>query len=315
MEAARPSVNGGQDGECRVCIRNNGHPSLLSIRVPQLQVRLAQMGMLCGKSSAIRMVSSSRHSPHESTTRNHSSPWGFATTIIVTWSRYIYIVCIYNLFEKNKLQIFLYLYLFIQSFLMVPTCRLFSRCWRKCHKAYHWKRSDYSHTSCVWLFNSAIHIMSYTEVCRSFISYHHLLFIYLFINQTLLRCTTIDCMEYHHPLFENVTLFHDKLGLDVCPRGDNQTSGDTLQDSTWRLVEKSPSADPPMDIGASFWWQDALPHQPVRNREETLESGNLFSGSWISASVPPPYLHIKSCFGFVWKGHLNHLNRCWYLQI
>ena len=27
-------------------------------------------------------------------------------------------------------------------------------------------------------------------------------------------------------------------------------------------------------------------HQPTRIREETLESGNLFSGSWISASVP-----------------------------
>ena len=39
-----------------------------------------------------------------------------------------------------------------------------------------------------------------------------------------------------------------------------------------------------MGIGASFW-RDALPHQPVRIKEETLESGNLFSGSWISASV------------------------------
>ena len=41
-----------------------------------------------------------------------------------------------------------------------------------------------------------------------------------------------------------------------------------------------------MGIGASFWWQDALPHQPVWIREETLESGNPFSSSWISASVP-----------------------------
>ena len=44
------------------------------------------------------------------------------------------------------------------------------------------------------------------------------------------------------------------------------------------IVEKSPSASyPPMDIGASFWWRDALQHQPVRIREGTLESGNLFS--------------------------------------
>ena len=55
-------------------------------------------------------------------------------------------------------------------------------------------------------------------------------------------------------------------------------------------MEKLPSASyPTMSIGASFWWRDALPHQPVRIKEETLDSGNLFSGSWISASVP---LHI-----------------------
>ena len=32
--------------------------------------------------------------------------------------------------------------------------------------------------------------------------------------------------------FENVAFFHAKLGLDVCPRVDNQTSGETLQDLT-----------------------------------------------------------------------------------
>ena len=31
-----------------------------------------------------------------------------------------------------------------------------------------------------------------------------------------------------------------------------------------------------MGIGESFWWQDALPHQPAWIRKETLESGNLF---------------------------------------
>ena len=42
--------------------------------------------------------------------------------------------------------------------------------------------------------------------------------------------------------FENVAFFHAKLGSEVCPRVDNQTSGDTLQDLTRQLVEKSPSA-------------------------------------------------------------------------
>ena len=67
--------------------------------------------------------------------------------------------------------------------------------------------------------------------------------------------------------FENVTFFHDKLGSGVCPRIDNQTSGDTLQDLTRPLVEKSPSASyqPALGSGANFWWQDALPNQPVRN--------------------------------------------------
>ena len=80
--------------------------------------------------------------------------------------------------------------------------------------------------------------------------------------------------------FENIVSFYVKLGFDICPRVDNQTSGDTLQDSTRPLVEILPSASyPPMGIRASFWWWDALPHQPVRIREETLESENLFSSS------------------------------------
>ena len=78
--------------------------------------------------------------------------------------------------------------------------------------------------------------------------------------------------------FENVAFFHAKLWSDICPRVDNQTSGNRLQDSTRPPVEKSQSASyPPMGIEASFWWRDALPHQPVRIREETLESGNLFN--------------------------------------
>ena len=93
--------------------------------------------------------------------------------------------------------------------------------------------------------------------------------------------------------FENVAFFHAKLlGSDVCPRVDNQTSGDTLQDLTRSLAEKSPSAShPPMGIGASFWWRDALPHQPViglGKRHWNLETSSVFSGSWI----PPPYSSI-----------------------
>ena len=53
-----------------------------------------------------------------------------------------------------------------------------------------------------------------------------------------------------------------------------------LQDFTRPLVEKSLSVSyPPTGISASFWWWDALSHQSVGIREETLESGNLFSGS------------------------------------
>ena len=75
--------------------------------------------------------------------------------------------------------------------------------------------------------------------------------------------------------FENVAFFHAKLGLDACPRVDHETSGDL----TRPLVEKLPSASyPPTGIGASFWRWDALLHQPVGIREETLESGNLFIG-------------------------------------
>ena len=41
--------------------------------------------------------------------------------------------------------------------------------------------------------------------------------------------------------FENNAFFHAKLGWDVCPRVDNQTSGDTLQDLTqgWHFAGKN----------------------------------------------------------------------------
>ena len=47
----------------------------------------------------------------------------------------------------------------------------------------------------------------------------------------------------------------------------------------WQHITRfdSPLSYPPMGIGASFWWRDVLPYQPVWIREETLESENLFS--------------------------------------
>ena len=55
--------------------------------------------------------------------------------------------------------------------------------------------------------------------------------------------------------FENVAFFYAMLGLDVCPRVDNQTSATLYKIELDHQVEKSPSASyPPMDIGASFWW-------------------------------------------------------------
>ena len=85
---------------------------------------------------------------------------------------------------------------------------------------------------------------------------------------------------------------------------DNQTSGNTLQDLTRplsgkiannqlssihpRLLEQVFGGVFGLFLDFLFWilFLDALPHQPVQIREETLESGNLFSDSWISASVP-----------------------------
>ena len=88
--------------------------------------------------------------------------------------------------------------------------------------------------------------------------------------------------------FENVAFFHAKLGSAIRPRVDNRTSGVTLQDFNSTISGKMAISQLSTTHanGASFRWQDALPHQPVRIREETLESGNFFSGSWIFASVP-----------------------------
>ena len=43
---------------------------------------------------------------------------------------------------------------------------------------------------------------------------------------------------YYYFYFESIAFFHVKLGLDSCPRVDNQTSVETLQDLTRPLMEK-----------------------------------------------------------------------------
>ena len=76
--------------------------------------------------------------------------------------------------------------------------------------------------------------------------------------------------------FENVAFFHAKLGLDICPRVDNQTSGETLQDLIQPLSEKR--------------------HQPVIHpwvSEQVFNGGMPFhtnqlgleKSSWISTSA------------------------------
>ena len=65
--------------------------------------------------------------------------------------------------------------------------------------------------------------------------------------------------------FENVAFFHAKFGSDVCNRVGNQTFGKILQDLARPLVENLPSASyPPIGIGASFWWWDALAALPYQ---------------------------------------------------
>ena len=81
--------------------------------------------------------------------------------------------------------------------------------------------------------------------------------------------------------FENVAFLYAKLGSDVCPRVDepNLWQHCTRFNSTTKWKKSSSACYPPMGIGAGFCWRVALPHQPVRVREEILESENRFSGS------------------------------------
>ena len=86
--------------------------------------------------------------------------------------------------------------------------------------------------------------------------------------------------------FENVAFFHSKLGLDFYPRVDNQISGDTSQYLTRPLSGKNAISQ----LSTHEYWSKSygvrMPFhtKQFRIREETLESGNLFSGSWIFAS-------------------------------
>ena len=54
------------------------------------------------------------------------------------------------------------------------------------------------------------------------------------MSQFLAGFSILDIIFY----FENIAFFHAKLGLDICPRIDNQTSGNTSQDFTPPLVGK-----------------------------------------------------------------------------
>ena len=59
-----------------------------------------------------------------------------------------------------------------------------------------------------------------------------------------------------------------------------------------------------MSIGASFWWWDALSHQPVRiiEREKTLQSGILFSGRFLH-----PYHYFRYEKHFVYIQYYNYI--------
>ena len=57
-------------------------------------------------------------------------------------------------------------------------------------------------------------------------------------SQKATQILTVICNRHISFYFENVAFLHAKLGSDVCPRVDNQTSGETLQDLTRPLVEK-----------------------------------------------------------------------------
>ena len=84
--------------------------------------------------------------------------------------------------------------------------------------------------------------------------------------------------------FENVAFFHAKLGSEVSPRVDNQTSGDTVRGLTRPLSYSGEIAISQLLV--RIFGGEMLFHTN-QIREETLGSGKLFSSSCI---FPPPYL-------------------------
>ena len=63
-------------------------------------------------------------------------------------------------------------------------------------------------------------------------------------------------------------------------------------------------------VGASFWWWDALLHQPVGIREETLESGNLFSGSAVRFSFSGTASVLIQLISYIYEQQFQPVTRC-----
>ena len=55
-----------------------------------------------------------------------------------------------------------------------------------------------------------------------------------------------------------LALFHARLGSDVCPRVDNQTLGDTLQDSTRSLVAMDRTTSAISQLSTQGYWSEFL---------------------------------------------------------
>ena len=112
------------------------------------------------------------------------------------------------------------------------------------------------------------------------------------LDQVIMRLTCKIIIFYlnHHLstfYFENVAFFHAKLELNTCPRVDNQTSGNTLQDSTQPHSGKIGISYPPKGIGASF--EGGMPFHTnqfgLRRRHWNLETSSAV------VEFLPPYLH------------------------
>ena len=100
-------------------------------------------------------------------------------------------------------------------------------------------------------------------------------YIHQYQIQHILPTITLIIIFY----FENVAFFHAKLGSEVYPTIDNQTTGNTLQDLFISTTsEKLLSASyPPMGIGASLWWRGLwwlLKMYPIPKSRSGIQNGN-----------------------------------------